>query len=710
MKETSQPRYINRELSWLEFNARVLDEAADKGTPLLEKLKFLAIFSSNLDEFVMVRLAGIRQQVSGKSVAGYDPKALLTQLRTRIRTLVKRQYNYFSKNAKPALTKHGIELVSYQDLNRNQQLRMRKYFDREIYPVLTPIGVDPSHPFPRLRNLGLQILVRLMKKDDTHEAFAIIEVPDIIPRFIRVDNRAGRNLFITAEDLISANLETLITGCTIRESGCFRITRDMDFFFDEDSVADLLSELQIELQKTAKRKVIRMEIASKMTIKSRRWLQKNLDVEPENIYTFPEILDLKGLFNLIGQLDFPELQDQPLPQLPSVRIDPDTRIHESIRQQGSLLLHHPYESFSPVVRLLNEAADDPKVLAIKQTLYRVSGNSPIVKALARAARNGKQVSVLIELKARFDEENNIVWAQQLAEAGVNVIYGIAKLKVHCKALLIIRKEGVGIRRYVHLATGNYNDKTAKLYTDLGMMSDDPLLTADISALFNVITGFSQPPEWNKVMVAPFNLRERITYLIKREAKLSTPQNPGHIIIKINSLIDDEIIDCLYAAAKKNVKIELIVRGICGINPDYIGKDGKNIRVVSVIDRFLEHSRIYYFSNNGSEEYFIGSADCMPRNLSRRIELLFPVDKPELQRELDDILKFGLQDRRKGRRMIGPNKYSRTVNSLRYERSRSQTALYNYYQKRYNDFKEQQEQNLEIKVFKTPASNSTDQGS
>ena len=417
-------------------------------------------------------------------------------------------------------------------------------------------------------------------------------------------------------------------------------------------------------------------------------------------------MNLKSMFALASLQGYPELIDEPLPPLQSPHLLGARDMFAAIREQSPFIVHHPYESFDPVVKLLEQAAEDPDVLAIKQTLYRVSGNSPVVKALVKAARNGKQVSVLVELKARFDEENNIIWARELAEAGAHVVYGIAGLKVHCKALMVIRREDVGICRYVHLSTGNYNDKTARLYTDIGYFSNDKVLATDVSALFNVITGFSAPPDWNKLIVAPFNMLEKIIFLIDREARISTKENPGHIIIKVNSVIDYEVIEHLYNAARHHVKIELIVRGICGITPYCLPPEfAKNIRIVSILDRYLEHSRIYYFLNNGSPEYYMGSADLMPRNLRRRIETLFPVDSKEIRDELDFILQTCLNDRRKGRHVTRINQYSKTTNMEAYEKTRSQNCLYEYYKQRLNKAKEAvKPANGNITVFKQPEQN------
>ncbi|OGV35429.1 MAG: hypothetical protein A2020_06770 [Lentisphaerae bacterium GWF2_45_14] len=709
-KKDDNPRLINRDISWLEFNSRVLDEAADKNNPLLERAKFLAIFSSNLDEFFMVRIAAIRQQASPDAEAeelplDYEPEELLEKLNSRIKTLVRRQYRYLNDDILPELERKGVCITEFGKLSIEQKEELKKFYHSEIEPVLTPIGFDQSHPFPIIRNCCLEILVRLLKEGDDSEKFAIIEVPPSIPRFIPVQNREGQKIFVSAEGLIAQNLEVLLEGCTIIETSFFRIARDMDFSVDEEIIADLLSEMQIELQKRSKRKVIKLEVSSTMSRISRNWLMEKLHGDQEDLFSASGILDLKGLFNLISQCGGLDLNDHELPPLPSGSLMPDESIFACIKRRGAFLVHHPYESFDPVVKMIEEAANDPDVLAIKQTLYRVGGDSPVVGALARAARNGKQVTVLIELKARFDEQSNIKWALELDEAGAHVIYGIAGLKVHCKALLVIRKEKNGIKRYIHLSTGNYNDSTAKLYTDIGLFSDDPVLAADISSLFNVITGFSQPPSWNKIIVAPFALRDKIKYLIEREKNLSTKENPGYIILKVNSLIDHELIESLYDAARNHVRIDLIVRGICGINPFVEKTAQKNIKVISVVDRFLEHSRIYYFANNRKAEFYVGSADVMPRNLDKRIELLFPVENDDLKSELMYVLKAALDDKRKGRRLIGPNKYSRTDKAFREEKSRSQLKLYAYYQKRYRKHVDELQgppaASGEIKVFKKP---------
>ncbi len=687
MKNTAD-QFINRDVSWMEFNSRVLDEAADPGNPLLERLNFIAIFSSNLDEFCMVRLAGISSQLAHGfhtiyKDCGYDPRILMAGLKRKIRMQVERQYRYLNEDILPEMKRNSIVIAAWDQLTSTQKNTALKIMTSEIFPVLTPIGIDQSHPFPLVPNLGLEMLIRLIPEKSRTEKFALLEVPNVIPRFIQLESSAQGVVFIPAEELIRNHLNMLFSGAKIKECSYFRVTRDMDFSIDEESIADLLTELQIALRKKTKRNVVRLELSADMTQKSRKWLLGKLNISSENalIQPIPGLLNLKSMFALASLQSFPALRNEPLPPLPAL-FAKGKDILRTIREKGPFLIHHPYISFDPVVKMLEQAAEDPAVLAIKQTLYRVSGDSPVVHALIRAARSGKQVSVLVELKARFDEENNINWARELAQAGAHVVYGIAGLKVHCKALMVIRREEDGIHRYVHLSTGNYNDKTARLYTDLGYFSDDPLLARDVSALFNVITGFSAPPDWNKLIVAPFNMLEKILFMIDREAAYSTRENPGHIVIKINSLIDYEVIEHLYRAAEKHVKIELIVRGICGLTPYSLSPEAAaNIRIVSILDRFLEHARIYYFANNGSPEYYLGSADLMPRNLRRRIETLFPVDSPAIREELDFILHAGLSDKRKGRVVCGVNQYSKTDHTQAFENTRSQIVLYNYYRER-----------------------------
>ncbi|MBR2425126.1 MAG: polyphosphate kinase 1 [Lentisphaeria bacterium] len=710
-KKENTSRFINRDISWLAFNARVLEEARDSGNPLLERLKFISIFSSNLDEFFMVRIAGMarhdpeRPQKIYKNQV-YYPGELLATLNTTIRRLVQKQYRTLNTQLLPELEKEGIQIVKWQDLTAELRDNGRNIFLNEISPVLTPIGIDPTHPFPQIPNLKLELLIRLKQKKQ--QRFAVIQVPSNVPRFLRLDKEPGAGgTFIASEDLIAHNLDEMFNGYDIVECTPFRITRDMDLSIDETTVADLMTEMQNALQARPKRSVVRLEVTDKISAVSSQWLMTMLDIKEPQLFRIKGILNLKSMMELSELSGFPELKDLPMPPVPSPVCPEHISMFEAIRRKGAFILHHPYESFDPVLRLLNEAADDPKVLAIKQTLYRVSSNSPVVAALERAARNGKQVTVLFEIKARFDEENNMRGAMALADAGAHVVYGIAKLKVHCKALLIVRKEENGIRRYVHLSTGNYNEKTARQYTDIGYFSDNAKLAQDTAALFNVITGFSDPPVWNQLIVAPYTLKDKILFLIDREARLATKNNPGHIRIKVNSLIDYEIIEHLYKAAENNVRIEIVVRGICGINPYALSPAGKrNFRIVSILDRYLEHARIYYFRNNGAEEYFIGSADMMPRNLRRRIELLLPVTDPVIREDLDYILKTQLHDQRKGRIMTGVNLFSSTEKLTDADAKRSQSALYEFYRERHkqeNDPEKMKKGRLTVFELKTKES-------
>ena len=708
-KKSSGTRYIDRDLSWLEFNKRVLAEAEDPATPILEKLKFAAIFSSNLDEFIMVRMAALAGKLANKADWEKTPSGILyKKLTSIIREAMAKQSRILNDKLLPELALHSIRISSWENLTPNQKSAASTIMARRIYPVLTPVGIDQSHPFPLVPNLGLEMLIRLERKENgvPVEKFAVLEVPQVVPRFIQVENSsAGGMVCIAAEELIKHHLEMLFASCTVKECSLFRLTRDMDLAFDEEHVEeDLLSRIRTVLEKTAKRNVIRLELSSGISKESSSFLLSHLKIAGNNICMIRKVegmLNLKGLFELASMQGPGELKDPEQTPLRSIYFPPGCDYFEAIRNNPPILLHLPYESFDPVLEMLEQAANDPNVLAIKQTLYRVGNDSPVVKALIKAARNGKQVSVLLELKARFDEENNILWANSLAEAGAHVVYGVAGLKVHCKVLMVVRQEEDGIRRYMYLSSGNYNCRTARSYTDIGYFSCDGLLAGDVSALFNVITGFSAPPRWNKLLVAPFDLKERLLFMIDREAAYSTKENPGKIMIKANAVIDDEIIDHLYSAARKHVQIFLIIRGICGLNPSFLPPEyAGNIRVVSILDRYLEHGRIYYFHNNGTPEYFAGSADLMPRNLHRRIEILFPVDEPHLRAELDMILQTQFNDRRKGRRVCGENKYTKTLAAQKYEHTRSQTVLYEYYRNRLEEKKKRDKRfDGPLKVFR-----------
>ena len=673
--------FINRELSWLEFNARVLAEAADATVPLLDRLKFIAIFSNNLDEFFMVRVAGVRQQLRAGQ-ASTDPAGLgveeqLARIRQTVLRLQRRQYALLRNDLLPQLRASGICLNRVADLDAAQRQELKRIFAADILPVLTPVAVDPSHPFPILTSGTLELAVSLRRPGQPQLVKAFVEVPRGLPRFIEIgggDKPRRSTVFVLLEDVIMHGLDELFPQCEVLHSFPFRVTRDMDFSVDEEGMEDLLDELTQELRHRKHREPIRLELPAGQHGSLVPWLRQELEVSPSEVYSFDGPLNLADLFGFIDRARRKELLEPEWPPLTPTFVREDESMFAAIRRVGALALFHPFESFDPVIRLLEEAADDPAVLAIKQTLYRVSGDSPVVRALQRAAENGKQVTVIVEVRARFDEERNIRWARSLEESGVHVIYGIVGLKIHSKALLVIRREDERICRYLHLATGNYNDRTARVYTDIGMFTTDPELCMDIAALFNVMTGYSQPPTWRRIAVAPFNLRQTFLDLIDREARLSSAHNPGRIVAKVNSLVDPEIIEHLVAAAKAGVNVDLCVRGICCLRPTG-GTEGR-IRVVSVVDRFLEHSRIYFFANGGHPEFYLSSADWMPRNLDRRIELLFPVDDPAIREVLMRMLEWALEDRRKGRQLQPDGTYTRCGN--RFNATRSQRRAYEFF--------------------------------
>ena len=670
--------FISRELSWLEFNSRVLEEAASSDLPLLERLKFIAIFSSNLDEFFMVRVATLRHAVKHAPLeqdpAGLTAAEQLKQLRWKLDKLLAWQNRLLYNELLPALKKSGIKLVSIQELAAKEKKQLKNHFQKEILPVLTPLAVDPSHPFPALKNGVIELIVQLKSPaPEKRELFAFVEVPEVLDRFIEVGNKGSSRSFVLLEELIESELSELFPGCRIVASAAFRITRDMDFNIEEDS-DDLLRSVELNLLERRSREPIRLEVGKGAAGSLRNFLAREFELDSDFRYTVNGMLNLKNLFELVGKCSAPELLEKPWPPVNHPELPENESIFESITKHKEILLSVPFQRFDPVIRMLAEAADDPAVLAIKQTLYRVSGDSPVVAMLARAAANGKQVTVVVELKARFDEGNNIVWARRLEEAGAHVIYGISGLKIHGKALLVVRRENGSIKRYVHLATGNYNDKTAKLYTDLSIFSNDNTLCSEIAALFNIITGCARPEiAWERISAAPFDLRWKLFELIDRERCHVENGKPGHIIAKMNSLSDPEMIRHLYMAADAGVKIDLIVRGICCLKP---GIGNKNINVISIVDRYLEHSRIFYFANAGDEEYYLSSADFMTRNLDRRVEILFPVLREENRISLKKLLAFELNDIYKMRVLNSKGVYIRknTKNSA----SRSQQNLYNLF--------------------------------
>ena len=661
--------YLSRELSWLEFNRRVLAEALDSRTPLLERLKFLAIFSSNLDEFFMVRVAGIKRQIEAQvnkvTPDGRTPQQQLNAIHERLLPMVTEQHQYFEQKIKLELAQNGIHLLSYIDLNQEQRTYLQRYFEEGIFPVLTPLAIDRSHPFPYLSNLSLNLAVVLKNPETKEELFARVKVPSSLPRFISLPKelRVQANgqfaawIGVPIGQVIAHNLKFLFPGMDIQDYYIFRITRDADLEVQEDEADDLLLAIEQELRKRrVGGSVVRLEINSSMPDYFRSLLIDELELEPEDIYTVEGLIGLRDLMSFIS-LPLPELKDKPwssvLPRwmrdsediIPATSGEDDKDIFAILRQKD-VLVHHPYHSFSATVQqFISQAAYDPHVLAIKMTLYRTSGDSPIVNTLIDAAENGKQVAVLVEIKARFDEENNIQWAKKLEQTGVHVVYGLVGLKTHTKIVMVVRQEPEGIRRYVHIGTGNYNPKTARLYTDLGLLSARPELGADLTDLFNFLTGYSRQQSYRKLLVAPVNMRQRFLELIRRETEHAHQGKNGRIVAKMNSLVDPEIIEALYEASQAGVGIDLIVRGMCSLRPGLEGISD-NIKVISIIGRFLEHSRIFYFNNGGKEEVYIGSADWMPRNLNRRVEAITPIEDPDIAKELQEILGIMLSDNRK----------------------------------------------------------------
>ncbi len=645
---TNPKNYVNRELSWLEFNYRVLSEARDKSIPLFERLKFLSITASNLDEFFMVRVASLKDMVHAgyekPDIAGMKPKQQLEKIAEKTHELVNLQYSTYSRSLVPALKQQGLRvIVRPEDLTKEEGEYVDRYFHDYVYPVLTPMAVDSSRPFPLVRNKTLNIAALVKKKsgeDDTLD-FAMVQVPSVIPRVVEIPEKGEGRAVILLEEIIERNIQSLFLNYDIVTAHPFRIMRNADFSIDEEEAEDLLVEIEKQLKKRQWGEVIRLEIDERVDKRLLKILKKELRIENDDIFFINGPLDLTFLMKMYGLDGFDALKTPKYtPQrVPALMNDDD--IFTNIRK-GDIFLHHPYESFDPVVDFVRTASKDPDVLAIKQTLYRVSGNSPIIAALAAAADNGKQVSVLVELKARFDEENNINWAKTLEKAGCHVIYGLVGLKTHSKITLVVRREEDGIRRYVHLGTGNYNDSTAKQYTDCGLMTCNPLIGEDATAVFNMLSGYSEPLGWNKLVLAPLWLRGKLLKLIRRETENARKGEPAHIIAKMNSLCDKEVIASLYEASCAGVKIELIVRGICCLKAG-VPELSENIHVRSIVGNFLEHSRIFYFENGGRSQLFMASADWMPRNLDKRVEIMFPVEDPEIKKQVMHILEVQLAD-------------------------------------------------------------------
>jgi len=644
-----EPRYLNRELSWLDFNERVLSLAADARVPLLERAKFLAIFSQNMDEFFQVRVAGLKDQVEaaigGTSPDGRSPGQQLIEVRDRVEALVARQQHLFLDEVAPALAAHGIRLSSWDELDDDDEKFMVETFERRIFPVLTPLAVDPGHPFPYISNLALNLAVLLRDPVTGERRFARVKVPDLLPRFVVMPD--GER-FVPLEQVIGAHLGQLFPGMEVESTDTFRVSRNADLTLEEEEADDLLAAVEIELRRRQFGRAVRLEISDGITDEVRELLQRELDLAEDDTYQLKGPLDLGGLWSVHG-LDRPELKDPVFQRVSPARLDngederPD---FFAVLREGDVLVHHPYDSFRTTVEeFIRQASVDPDVLAIKMTLYRTSGDSPIVRSLIRAAERGKQVAVLVELKARFDEGANIEWAKALETAGVHVVYGLVGLKVHTKTSLVVRDEPDGIRRYCHIGSGNYNTETARIYEDVGLLTCDADIGADVTQLFNFLTGYGRDVRYQRLLVSPHTTRSGIEALIDNEVAAARAGRPASITLKMNSLVDSRTIDALYAASQAGVEVDLVIRGICCLIPGVPGLSDR-IRVRSIVGRYLEHSRIFRFANGDGDHrptILIGSPDLMPRNLDRRIEALVPVDEPDLQARLDEILEVNLAD-------------------------------------------------------------------
>lgn len=665
--------FINRELSLLDFQERVLSEAQDEKNPLLERVKFLAIFGSNMDEFFMVRVSGIRKLVESNvteiAADGMTPREQLAAIRKRALELYKEAHQCYQRKLLPELEKTGIHILDYKKLNEAQRSRADTYFHDVVFPVLTPLALDPGHPFPHISNLSFNLAIVIRDKKGK-EKFARLKVPDTLQQLVPVKRSSGgarkdgtvpwHHYFVWLEQVITANLNVLFPGLQVVEAHPFRIIRDADIEIQELEADDLLEAMQQSIRRRKFGSVVKVAIDEKMPKHIRDLLIENLEVKPTDVYVTSSNLGLARLWQLYSSVDRHDLKYPPFIQAIPKYFSNATLASDifEIIQQGNILLHHPYDSFSPVIDFLNAAARDPDVLAIKQTLYRTGQNSPIVEALLEAAENGKQVAVLVELKARFDEESNIGWAQMLERAGVHVVYGLVGLKTHCKITMVVRKEGEGIRRYLHMATGNYNAITSRLYEDIGMFTCDETMGQDATDLYNYLTGYSTKQDYRKLLVAPVNLREKLETFIRREMEHAKHKRTARLIFKVNALVDRRMIQLLYEASQMGVKVDLLVRGICSLVPG-IKNVSENIRVISILGRYLEHSRIFYFQNDGNEEIYLGSADMMPRNLNHRVEVIFPVERPEHIRYLrDQVLETYFKDNKCARIMQADGTYKR----------------------------------------------------
>lgn len=656
-------RFLNRELSWLAFNERVLEEAQDASLPLLERLKFIGIVSSNLDEFFMVRVAGLKKQVAGLvakiSVDGRTPAEALDAISQKAHALIDRQYDAWNGELVPRLAEAGLHLVAPRDFTPEQVAAARAHFNAQVRPALTPLAVDQGHPFPQLRNKSLNVALLLRRggrrrsKVAAEELLAVVQVPAVLPRLVRLPSAAGQ-AHALLDEIIADHAGELFPGYAVAHRAVFRVTRNWDLDIDDEESEDLLSTIQEEIRKRDRGAAVRLELAAGAPDVLVTRLTGELELGPGDVYAIAGPLEIQDVAGLADADLRPELRVAPHAPVQPPGFDDETPVIETIAR-GDRLVHHPYESFDPVVRFIEEAAGDPDVIAIKQTMYRTGGDSPFVRALSRAAEEGKQVTALVELKARFDEDRNIRWARKLVESGVHVVYGVPGLKTHCKMALVVRREGGRLRRYVQLGTGNYNPQTARGYTDLSLFSADPALAEDVADLFDVLTGYAEPPRWNKLTVAPGDMQGRLLELIGAEAAKG---RDGRIVAKMNALVDPPVIRALYAASAAGVEIDLVVRGICCLRPGVPGLS-ERIRVVSIVDRFLEHSRVFAFGRGAEARCFLSSADWMPRNFNTRVEVMFPVEAPELQARLvDEVLGLALRDGARARRLLPDGRYVR----------------------------------------------------
>jgi polyphosphate kinase len=669
--------FLNRELSWLAFNARVLEEALDPSVPLLERLKFATIVAGNLDEFFIVRVALLKNALeegdTGADLAGLTPAQQLQQISERAHELVDRLYKVLLAEILPGLAERGIRILRLEELDGAQRAAVSRHFHDEVLPALTPLAVDSSRPFPMLSSLSINLALLVEAEGGSPARLALVQVPARLPRLVRPVTADGAT-YVLLEDIIRSELPALFPGQTVVEAAAFRISRDSELELDDEGGRDFLEVVEEELKERRKSRVVRLEVEVRAGEALVSPLTARLALTPEDVYPVAGPLDVRALYPLVELPALEDLRDPPLRPLPA--LDP-AELDDifGVLDKRDALLHHPYESFEPVVALVSKAADDPDVLAIKQTLYRTGGlDSPVIQALVRAAESGKQVTAVVELMARFDEQTNIRWARKLEEAGAHVIYGIRGYKTHAKICLVVRRGRQGIRRYVHLGTGNYNDRSSRVYTDFGLMTSDPVIGEDASAFFNALTGYSDPPRMKKLAMAPTSLRERVLKMIERERKRAEEGQAAEIRAKMNALVDEEIIRALYDASKAGVRIRLNVRGICCLRPGVKGLS-ETIQVVSVVDRFLEHARIYDFRNGGDEEVYLASADWMPRNLDRRIELLFPVESPECRAKVLAALEAPFQDNVKSRWLQPDGTYRRTRPAKGEEPSRAQLVLY-----------------------------------